>query len=89
MGVTLRSPNGLSTERPRRRPAWLVAAALLCAFACGCATTRVVDREKIASDVMQFDGDRTVTFLRGKVEAAREGSLGGYGGAAAGGCGCQ
>lgn len=38
---------------------------------------------------MQFDPDGTIVYLRNKLEAAREGGLGGFGASAVGGCGCQ
>jgi hypothetical protein len=72
----------------RRLVAGLVAVALAGATA-GCATTRIMDRERIADDAMRFDPDGSVAFLRGKIEGAREGALGGYGESAAGGCGCE
>lgn len=80
---------GSSIDSTIKGAAWIVVAALFCSIASGCATTQVPDREKIADEAMYFDSDGSVTFLREKVEAAREGALGGYGGAAAGGCGCQ
>jgi hypothetical protein len=55
----------------------------------GCTTTRYHEREKIADRSAAFDQDRQVLYLRDKIEAAREGSFGGFGGAAAGGCGCE
>ena len=55
----------------------------------GCATTRFHQRERLADRAMQPDNDPSLLYLRDKVEAAREGALGGYGAAVAGGCGCQ
>jgi len=63
-----------------------VAALLL---ATGCATTAPTDRARLASDAMRFDPDEGLQYLRLKMEAAREGSLGGYGDATAGSCGCE
>ncbi|MGF1510725.1 MAG: DUF4266 domain-containing protein [Myxococcota bacterium] len=54
-----------------------------------CSTTRYYEREKLSHRCMQFDGDGRLIFIRNKVEAAREGAFGGFGGAAAGSCGCQ
>ena len=55
----------------------------------GCATTRYHQRERLADRAMQPDADPALLYVRNKIEAAREGSLGGYGTAAAGSCGCQ
>jgi len=55
----------------------------------GCAATQFHQREKLADRSMQFDHDGGLTYLRLKTDAAREGALGGFGNAAAGGCGCQ
>lgn len=57
--------------------------------ATGCAATAPADRARLASEAMRFDPDDGLQYLRLKMEAAREGSLGGYGDAMAGGCGCQ
>ncbi|CAN0553511.1 unnamed protein product [Laminaria digitata] len=38
---------------------------------------------------MQIDADGRVVYIRNKMEAAREGAFGGFGGGAAGSCGCQ
>lgn len=38
---------------------------------------------------MQFDEDGGLHYIQMKIDAAREGSLGGFGSAEAGGCGCQ
>lgn len=55
----------------------------------GCAATQFHQREKLNDRAMQFDQDGGLTYLRQKIEAAREGGLGGFGSAEAGGCGCQ
>jgi hypothetical protein len=55
----------------------------------GCSTTRYYQRERLVDHAALFDRDRLATYLRDKVEAAREGSFGGFGGSAAGGCGCE
>jgi hypothetical protein len=54
-----------------------------------CSATKFHEREKLADRAMQFDQDAGLSYLRQKIEAAREGSLGGFGSAEAGGCGCQ
>lgn len=55
----------------------------------GCVATDVHERERLQDPCMQFDQDASWVFLRNKTEAAREGSFGGFGAAAAGGCACQ
>jgi hypothetical protein len=65
----------------------IIAAAVL--LAPGCAATQFYEREKLNDRAMQFDQDGGVNYVRSKIEAAREGSLGGFGSAEAGGCGCQ
>ncbi len=55
----------------------------------GCTGTQYYERERLQDPAMQFDTDAGFTFIRHKTEAAREGSFGGYGAAAAGGCACQ
>lgn len=80
------------SRRPHRAAALAVALALAAAAALGaggCAVTAPADRARLASDAMEFDPDDGLQYLRLKMEAAREGSLGGYGDAMAGGCGCQ
>jgi hypothetical protein len=76
---------------PRRfhRP-FLMFALLACAAGlAACAATRDVDRARLAEDAMRLDSAGGSDYLRLKMEAAREGALGGYGDAVAGGCGCQ
>jgi hypothetical protein len=55
----------------------------------GCQTTRYYERRKVADRCMQVGVDGQLVYIRNKIEAAREGSLGGFGSASAGGCGCQ
>lgn len=70
---------------------WLILAVILLtiAMATGCATTRYYERSRLADHAMTLDADRRLVFILNKTQAAREGSLGGFGGSAAGGCGCQ
>lgn len=73
-----------------RRSLWLALGALLVALlAQGCAPTRYYERRKLVDRAMVFDADMRLEYIRNKTEAAREGSFGGYGAAAVGGCGCQ
>ncbi|MBK8482752.1 MAG: DUF4266 domain-containing protein [Proteobacteria bacterium] len=72
------------------RIAWVAATGLLLALlAQGCAPTRYYERRKLVDRAMLFDVDMRLEYIRNKTEAAREGSFGGYGAAAVGGCGCQ
>lgn len=63
----------------------IVGAALLS----GCVTTQFHERELLNDRSMQFDQDGGLRYIQMKIDAAREGSLGGFGSAEAGGCGCQ
>lgn len=67
----------------------LLAILALCCALPACATTRFHERACLADRAAAFDQDEAVAFIRGKIEAAREGALGGFGHASAGGCGCQ
>lgn len=57
--------------------------------ASGCAATRFHERERLSDRAAVFDANSAVAFIRAKMEAAREGAFGGFGAAAAGGCGCE
>lgn len=69
----------------------LIGASLLCCLGwlSACQTTQYYQRRKIADRCMQFDSNGRLVYIRNKIEAAREGGLGGFGSASAGGCGCQ
>lgn len=67
----------------------LALALALSAATPGCATTRYHERARLADPAMQLDGDAAVVYVRTKAESAREGSIGGFGHSAAGGCGCE
>jgi outer membrane lipoprotein SlyB len=67
----------------------VLAALLAAASLGGCATTRYFERAKLRDAAMICDADASLVYVRNKIEAAREGSFGGFGGAAAGSCGCQ
>jgi hypothetical protein len=56
---------------------------------CACATTDIAARDRLSAEAMAFEPNDGLQYLRLKMEAAREASLGGYGEASAGGCGCQ
>lgn len=65
------------------------ALALALIVAPGCARTHYYERELLVDRCMQLDADDVVVFIRNKIEGAREGSFGGFGDNAAGGCGCE
>lgn len=54
----------------------------------GCATTQPWERESLAREVMDIDGDPDEETLRHHVLTTREGTVGGFGGGG-GGCGCN
>jgi hypothetical protein len=64
-------------------------ALLACLALAGCQTTEFHEREQLADRSMRPDADPDLQYMRSKVEAAREGALGGFGSSTAGGCGCQ
>ena len=66
----------------------LIAVSLL-AILSGCARTRFYERKVLMQPDMSFNDERSEIYIRNKVEAAREGGFGGFGGAVAGGCACQ
>jgi hypothetical protein len=68
---------------------WLLWGLLVGAGVSACSTTKYYERERLSHRCMEFDADGRLVFIRNKVEAAREGAFGGFGGAAAGSCGCQ
>jgi hypothetical protein len=55
----------------------------------GCTTTRFHERQALVDRAAAFDQDHVLAYFRDKIEAARLGSFGGFGGSAAGGCGCE
>ncbi len=63
--------------------------AALSALACGCTMVHQVDRETLSKQIMQFEpmGNRQA-FLN-DFHSIREGSSGGVGQSAGGGCGCN
>ncbi|MBP9892876.1 MAG: DUF4266 domain-containing protein, partial [Planctomycetes bacterium] len=81
------SRSWLTSWLERALLAWLLVVVVL--TGAGCSTTQFFEREKLNDRAAQFDQDGGLNYLRQKIEAAREGSLGGFGSAEAGGCGCQ
>lgn len=79
-------------SRPRGRTGSLrvVAAVVgaLCLAAAGCQEVSFHEKEHLADPIMVFDGDATETHFFQKTYYSREGSAGGIGATAGGGCGC-
>lgn len=60
---------------------------LACALA-GCAATDFTERRRLADPIMALEDPAAETHLQQKTSYSREGSAGGIGGSAGGGCGC-
>ncbi|MFT5464516.1 MAG: hypothetical protein ACI8QS_003416 [Planctomycetota bacterium] len=71
----------------RRRTSLLLLAALLGLLA-SCRSVEFWEREAMTDSVMNFDDGPSITHLRQKVIYSMEGSAGGIGSSAGGGCGC-
>ncbi len=54
-----------------------------------CATVAQIDRGRLAKKTMQFDSFSHADSFRDEMHADREGSAGGVGQSAGGGCGCN
>lgn len=54
----------------------------------GCRTVEFYEKERLSDPAMKFDDDATETHFLQKVLYSREGSVGGVGTGAGGGCGC-
>ncbi len=65
-----------------------VACVLSIALLSGCHTVEYYEREALASPWMQFDEDPAEIHWLEKTLFTREGSVGGVGTSAGGGCGC-
>ena len=57
-------------------------------FLSACQTVEFYEKERINEPEMKFDDDPTETHFRQKTAYSREGSIGGIGTGAGGGCGC-
>ncbi|MGE0431657.1 MAG: DUF4266 domain-containing protein [Planctomycetota bacterium] len=89
-------PAGVHTHTPTPSPTrsgpavrLLVIVLLAMVAASGCTAPAFHERAKLVRRAMTLDADESLTYIRNKAEAAREGAFGGFGGASAGGCGCQ
>jgi len=56
--------------------------------AAACQTVEFYEKERINDPAMKFEDDPTETHFRQKSLYSREGSIGGVGTGAGGGCGC-
>ena len=54
----------------------------------GCQAVNFTQRRLLSSQIMEFDSDPMEAHFYGKSFQSREGSVGGFGGSAGGGCGC-
>lgn len=54
----------------------------------GCVATDFTERRRLADPIMALDDPASETHLQQKTYYSREGSAGGIGGSAGGGCGC-
>lgn len=71
------------------KPLYLTLSLLACASAlCGCSTVEFYEREKLQTSLMQMDEEPAGVHWNQKVRYSREGSTGGIGATAGGGCGC-
>ena len=61
---------------------------LLALSTAGCAATDFTERRRLADPIMGLDDTAGETHLLQKTYYSREGSAGGIGGSAGGGCGC-
>lgn len=72
-----------------RRAALVIACAIACAFATGCAIVPKNRRVYLADPTMQPTDDALRAKTAAKLHTAREGAAGGDGEPAGGGCGCS
>jgi hypothetical protein len=66
----------------------LAAGLLLVLAASGCGA-RPNEKERLSDPIMQFDRDGVQTEMLGHIITPREGAVGGFSAAGAGGCGCN
>ncbi len=74
----------MSSKRRRVAAVLLLAAA----FTGGCNSTKFYERRHLSDKVMTFAEDPTEVHFQQKCFYSREGSAGGIGASAGGGCGC-
>lgn len=55
----------------------------------GCTPVRANQKQRLADPIMVFDHDHVHTEMMGHILTPREGAIGGFSAAGAGGCGCN
>ena len=55
----------------------------------GCTGVRANQKERLSDRIMAFDYDHVHTEMMGHTMTPREGAIGGFSSAGAGGCGCN
>jgi len=66
-----------------------IAVAVVAAMLAGCASVRFNEKKRLGDPEMLFDADLLGAMLEAHILSAREGGLGGFVAAGAGGCGCN
>lgn len=69
------------------RTTLLIALAML--GATGCTQVRANQKQRLADPIMVFDHDHVHSEMMGHILTPREGAIGGFSAAGAGGCGCN
>lgn len=75
-------------SHPVRILAWIAAIAVVLP-ASGCTPVRANQKQRLADPIMVFDHDHVQTEMLGHILTPREGAIGGFSAAGAGGCGCN
>lgn len=78
----------IMTKTTRRRSVLAIAVALTASLFAGCNTTKYYERKHHSDEVMILAADPTEAHFLQKCYYSREGSAGGIGTSAGGGCGC-
>jgi Domain of unknown function (DUF4266) len=55
----------------------------------GCTQVRANQKQRLSDRIMVFDHDHVQTEMLGHIVTPREGAIGGFSAAGAGGCGCN
>jgi len=62
---------------------------VLSVLSAGCTPVRTNQKQRLADPIMVFDSDAVHTEMMGHILTPREGAVGGFSAAGAGGCGCN
>jgi hypothetical protein len=90
-GLPIRQPTyrvAIVRQQSQRTVAIVLSACALLVVA-GCGEVRLFEQHRLNRPDMRFDADPLQYELREHIHAAREGAVGGFSGAGAGGCGCN